>query len=138
VGGQSSGKSSLLENLTGFSFPRGQGLCTRYATQITLRQSAAESVVISIIPRRDADQDLEDRLRAFRHELVDFDGKQLAGVIEKVSERCFRSNLRSCSNDCQANKEMGIRVGASKDDASLPMFSDDILKVEISGPEVIM
>ena len=39
---------------------------------------------------------------------------------------------------CQANKEMGIRVGASQDDASLPMFSDDILKVEISGPEVIM
>ena len=31
---------------------------------------------------------------------------------------------------------MGIRAGENKDDASLPMFSDDILKVEISGPDV--
>lgn len=31
---------------------------------------------------------------------------------------------------------MGIRSGASKDDMSLPLFSDDILKVEISGPKV--
>lgn len=31
---------------------------------------------------------------------------------------------------------MGIRAGESKDDMSLPMFSDDILKVEISGPDV--
>ncbi|KAI8945910.1 P-loop containing nucleoside triphosphate hydrolase protein [Xylaria longipes] len=35
VGDQSSGKSSLLESLTGFAFPRAPGLCTRYATQIT-------------------------------------------------------------------------------------------------------
>lgn len=31
---------------------------------------------------------------------------------------------------------MGIRSGDNKDDTSLPMFSDDILKVEISGPDV--
>ena len=31
---------------------------------------------------------------------------------------------------------MGIRSGATQDDVSLPMFSDDILKIEISGPEV--
>ncbi|KAK4100262.1 hypothetical protein N658DRAFT_524846 [Parathielavia hyrcaniae] len=94
VGSQSSGKSSLLESLTGFSFPRGQGLCTRYATQITLRRNEAQST-----------------------ELNGFDGRELASVIEK------------------ANTAMGIRSGASKDDTSLPMFSGDILKVEISGPE---
>lgn len=38
VGDQSSGKSSLLESLTGIPFPRGQELCTRYATQITQRR----------------------------------------------------------------------------------------------------
>ncbi len=36
----------------------------------------------------------------------------------------------------QANAAMGIRFGPSKDNMTLPMFSDDILKVEISGPEV--
>jgi hypothetical protein len=40
VGDRSSGKSSLLESLTGIPFPRGQELCTRYATQITHRREA--------------------------------------------------------------------------------------------------
>jgi len=31
---------------------------------------------------------------------------------------------------------MGIRTASTKDDLSLPVFSDDILKVEISGPNV--
>jgi hypothetical protein len=85
VGSQSSGKSSLIESVTGFSFPRGQGLCTRYATQITLRRNPVTSIVISIIPWHDSDQERKDRLREFRHELNEFDGKELATVIEKVS-----------------------------------------------------
>ncbi|KAH8841775.1 Dynamin- protein 4C [Pyricularia oryzae] len=32
VGDQSSGKSSVLESITGFAFPRAAELCTRYAT----------------------------------------------------------------------------------------------------------
>lgn len=32
VGHQSSGKSSVLEGLTGLPFPRDSGLCTRFAT----------------------------------------------------------------------------------------------------------
>ncbi|KAK3352310.1 P-loop containing nucleoside triphosphate hydrolase protein [Lasiosphaeria hispida] len=117
VGGQSSGKSSLLESLTGFSFPRGQGLCTRYATQITLRRNPVKSVVISITPRADADQFLNERLRAFRRELEDFENQGLTSVIE------------------EANTAMGIRSGSEKNNTSLPMFSNDILKIEISGPK---
>ncbi|KAL2266992.1 hypothetical protein VTJ83DRAFT_4269 [Remersonia thermophila] len=116
VGSQSSGKSSLLESLTGFAFPRGQGLCTRYATQITLRRSAAKRTVITIIPWSDSSQARKDRLRAFHRELDSFDGTALGRVIE------------------EANEVMGVR-SAFSNDASLPMFSDDILKVEISGPE---
>jgi GTPase SAR1 family protein len=85
VGSQSSGKSSLLESITGFSFPRGQGLCTRYATQITLRRNPVTSTVISIIPHSDSGQDRKDELRGFHQELTDFDGKTLAGVINKAS-----------------------------------------------------
>jgi len=118
VGSQSSGKSSLLENLTGFAFPRGQGLCTRYATQITLRRHSVKSIVISITPRHDADVELKEKLREFHRELDDFDGRTLGKVIE------------------EANTAMGIRSGPMKDDQSLPVFSEDILKVEISGPEV--
>lgn len=47
VGDQSSGKSSVLESLTGFSFPRAAGLCTRYATQITCCHDPVKGVNIS-------------------------------------------------------------------------------------------
>jgi GTPase SAR1 family protein len=118
VGNQSSGKSSLLESLTGFSFPRGQGLCTRYATQITLRRHpTSRKVVVSITPRRNADPELNEKLRACRKEYSEFDGSELPKVMDIV------------------NKTMGIRAGAANDDPNLPMFSDDILKIEISGPE---
>ena len=39
VGDQSSGKSSVLEGLTDLPFPRDNGLCTRFATQICLPSS---------------------------------------------------------------------------------------------------
>lgn len=50
MGDQSSGKSSLLESLTGIPFPRDVGLCTRYATQITQRRDDVVRVDIGIIP----------------------------------------------------------------------------------------
>ncbi|KAF9581759.1 hypothetical protein BGW38_001110 [Lunasporangiospora selenospora] len=39
IGEQSSGKSSVLEAITKLSFPRKMGTCTRFATQVNLRQS---------------------------------------------------------------------------------------------------
>ncbi|KAK1977459.1 P-loop containing nucleoside triphosphate hydrolase protein [Colletotrichum cereale] len=39
-GDQSAGKSSVLERLTGIPFPRQDGLCTRFATEINLQHSA--------------------------------------------------------------------------------------------------
>ncbi|EGZ73866.1 hypothetical protein NEUTE2DRAFT_59733 [Neurospora tetrasperma FGSC 2509] len=62
-------------------------------------------------------QKLRETLRAFRHELTDFRPEDVAGVIEK------------------ANMVMEIRSGINKDILSLPMFSDDILKIEISSPD---
>ncbi|KAL4959231.1 uncharacterized protein BDV14DRAFT_185050, partial [Aspergillus stella-maris] len=37
AGDQSAGKSSVLEGFTGFPYPRQDGLCTRFATEISLR-----------------------------------------------------------------------------------------------------
>lgn len=52
VGDQSSGKSSLLDGLTGLYFPVASDLCTRHATQIVLRRVAAHEAAlrISILP----------------------------------------------------------------------------------------
>lgn len=37
MGDQSSGKSSVLEAISGIPFPRGAGLVTRCATQLTMK-----------------------------------------------------------------------------------------------------
>ncbi|GAB1316632.1 P-loop containing nucleoside triphosphate hydrolase protein [Madurella fahalii] len=116
VGGQSSGKSSLLESLTGFSFPRGQGLCTRYATQITLRRSQITNTAISITPGPHSNSDRKEQLRAFRYDARGFQGERLANIIDEAGE------------------VMGIRSNRGPGKSNRPMFSSDILKIEISGP----
>ncbi|KUI54190.1 Interferon-induced GTP-binding protein Mx1 [Cytospora mali] len=120
VGDQSSGKSSVLESLTGFSFPRAAGLCTRYATQITCRRELQRSVSITIIPRPDANDFVKQRLRKFHRYVDAIDGQDFAEIFG------------------EANYAMGIRSGAGLDkdeDEDLITFSEDILKIEISGPD---
>ncbi|KXJ85102.1 interferon-induced GTP-binding protein Mx2 [Microdochium bolleyi] len=113
VGDQSSGKSSVLEGLTGFSFPRAAGLCTRYATQITCRREARESVSITIIPRPLADDALKKKLQGFQRSATKLDNNELANVFE------------------EANQVMGIRMGTTDDAEVGRAFSEDILKIEI-------
>lgn len=84
VGDQSSGKSSVLESLTGFSFPRAAGLCTRYATQITCCREPVPSIQVSIIPRPDADDALKERLVKFQRSVESLDNDALAGVFKEV------------------------------------------------------
>ncbi|PKS11166.1 hypothetical protein jhhlp_002927 [Lomentospora prolificans] len=116
VGDQSSGKSSVLESLTGFSFPRAAGLCTRYATQITCSRVSEECVDISIIPRPDADEALKERLISFHRRLTHLDNTELAKVFE------------------EANQAMGINMSDGATNVG-GAFSEDILKIVISGPE---
>lgn len=73
VGDQSSGKSSLLESLTGIPFPNGQGLCTRYATQITHRRDSVQDITVSIIPGPDATDKEKTRLSSYHHSVKDTD-----------------------------------------------------------------
>ena len=84
VGDQSSGKSSVLESLTGFSFPHAAGLCTRYATLITCCREPVSSIHVSIIPRPDADDTLKERLVKFQRSVESLDNAALAGVFEEV------------------------------------------------------
>ncbi|CAG9950824.1 unnamed protein product [Clonostachys rosea f. rosea IK726] len=119
VGDQSSGKSSVLESITGFSFPRDAGLCTRYATQITCVRQTLSKVSVSIIPRPDAEGPHKDRLTAFHRQLSQLNDGDLANMFD------------------EANAAMGICMGTIGDSPALPAFSEDMLKIEISGPEQI-
>src|SRR5271154_1391662 len=46
VGDQSSGKSSVLEAITGVPFPRNSGMCTKFPTQINLRKAPQPSFAV--------------------------------------------------------------------------------------------
>ena len=82
---QASGKSSVLEGLTELPFPRDSGLCTRFATQITFRRAANESVNVSIIPASTSSQERKERLRGFQKRLAALDGEEFVNILSQVS-----------------------------------------------------
>ncbi|KAK3045424.1 hypothetical protein LTR09_012975 [Extremus antarcticus] len=124
VGDQSSGKSSLLEGLTGLSFPIASELCTRFATQIVLRRSPTDqgSVKVSILPGPTAinDESQKSHLQSFAREI---EGCSLSAAdFENILD--------------EAAVHMGLPAASDLAVADLPKrFSDDVLKIELSGPE---
>ena len=92
VGDQSSGKSSLLEGLTGLSFPIASDLCTRFATQIVLRRAPDEesSIKVSIIPGPTAngDEAEKQKLSKFGRSIQGHDlrSEDFASVLDEVPQ----------------------------------------------------
>lgn len=97
VGDQSSGKSSLLEGLTGISFPIASELCTRFATQIVLRRAPASEAAVSVSiipgPTANADETTKKKLLEFGRtmEAKDFGIEQFGTILDEV-----RSPLNCC------------------------------------------
>ncbi|PNP61188.1 hypothetical protein FNYG_14105 [Fusarium nygamai] len=117
VGDQSSGKSSLLENLTGIPFPRGQELYTRYATQITHRRDAMSRIAISIIPGPTAPVEHREKLESFNKEVHSTEqlNTEFPDILNKV------------------NTLMGIKT--SRNPGGIKTFTEDVLKIERCGPD---
>ena len=107
-GDQSSGKSSILEAISGVSFPVKANTGTRFPTELILRRNIVTSVKVSIAPHHSRSDHEKTKLGQFRQELGDF--SDLPSLIEKASA------------------VMGILpIGKA--------FSGDILRVEVSGPD---
>lgn len=106
-GDQSSGKSSVLQAISGLSFPRKDNLCTRFATEVILRRVSAKGISVSIVPGHDRSATDRERLSNFRFSLLN--ASDFASLFEK------------------AKVIMGLTEHGSA-------FSKDILRVEISGP----
>ncbi|KAI9716189.1 MAG: hypothetical protein M1828_000415 [Chrysothrix sp. TS-e1954] len=117
VGDQSSGKSSVLEGLVGFSFPRDKGLCTRYATQIVFKRTTTLSgrhISASIIPDENSSAGHQAEARNWtKSNLSQLDNKVFSAII------------------AEATNVMGLGDKFS-DHAT---FSNDKLRLEISGPK---
>lgn len=90
MGDQSSGKSSLLEGLTGLSFPVASELCTRFATQIVLRRAPASEAAVSVSiipgPAANADEATKKKLLEFERtmEAKDFGAAQFSAILDEV------------------------------------------------------
>ncbi|KAF4207309.1 hypothetical protein CNMCM8927_003583 [Aspergillus lentulus] len=124
VGDQSSGKSSVLEALTGLSFPIASDLCTRHATQIELRRASAEdaAVKITIIPGPTArmNDEVKERLLNFERRLPveQFGPAEFTRIFDEAAQ-CM--GVPGPNTESLENLEK--------------RFSDDILRIELSGPE---
>lgn len=106
-GDQSSGKSSCLEAISGIPFQRKDTLCTRFATELVLRKSLTESVVVNIVPSQQRSKKESQELANFQYTLESFE--ELPALIESAK----------------------VILGLDKPGSG---FSSDILRIEISGP----
>ncbi|KAI1347300.1 P-loop containing nucleoside triphosphate hydrolase protein [Xylaria sp. FL0043] len=106
-GDQSSGKSSVLEAISGVPFPVKSNLCTRFPTELILRRSPSTDVTVSIIPHTSLTGEKKKTLSAFHEKLDGFEG-----VPELIES---------------AKVAMGISMQGKG-------FSKDLLRIEISGP----
>ncbi|KAH7304159.1 P-loop containing nucleoside triphosphate hydrolase protein [Stachybotrys elegans] len=122
VGGQSTGKSSLLQTLTKYPFPIGAGCCTRFATRIVSSRAAPGTkgrVKITIVPP-DIDipglrQVPRESYTEFSHIKESFTAEEFADIVEEASTKYMKINPG--------------RNGANKKN-----FAAEVLKVEITGP----
>jgi GTPase SAR1 family protein len=115
-GDQSAGKSSVLEALTEIPFPRKDNLCTRYPTEIILRQAKSDSLQIRVIPGPERSAEEQKSIKDFRESITSFE--ELPQVMAKATE------------------VMGIdkENGDGSDTNHRHAFARDVLSVEIEGP----
>ena len=107
-GDQSSGKSSVLEAISGVSFPVKSNLSTRFPTELVLRKTSQMGVTVSIVPHQARTDSERLALSGFHEKLEGFEG--LPNLIEN------------------AKAAMGISTHGKA-------FSKDLLRVEVSGPD---
>lgn len=106
-GDQSAGKSSVLEAISGMTFPTKDNLCTRFPTELILRRHAQNAVKISINPDPERSAEEKARLRGFN---VDTQSSEpdIGTIVEKAKESMDLSETRK--------------------------FSTDVLRIELCGP----
>lgn len=107
-GDQSSGKSSSLEAISGIPFPTKDNLCTRFATEVILRRTSVVTASVAIVPSQTRSESERAKLLGFRETIVSF--KDFPSLVER------------------AKAAMGVSMAGNA-------FSNDILRVEVSGPD---
>ncbi|KAI1263399.1 P-loop containing nucleoside triphosphate hydrolase protein [Xylariaceae sp. FL1019] len=108
-GDQSSGKSSALSAIIGGpSFPTKETLCTRFATELILRRSQSRTATARILPGHGRSQKEKEQLA--KAQFYQPDGIDISAIVK------------------DAQKTMALCNKSQ-------MFYDDVLQIEITGPQ---
>jgi hypothetical protein len=107
-GDQSAGKSSVLEAISGMSFPtKDGGVCTRFATELVLRRGREVNIKVSITPGESRFGEDKERLESWQPKAsIDKEG---LGTVTDEAKR------------------------AMADTTSTGEFYEDILRIELTG-----
>ncbi|KAF2436351.1 dynamin family protein [Tothia fuscella] len=109
-GDQSSGKSSVLEAISHLSFPKGQGFCTAFPTELALRRSATHNTSVSIQPAPGRTEEAKVILSTFpSHEETIEDFKNVVESAKKELAKCDPTKNGSVFKDT-------LRVEVSRPD----------------------
>lgn len=106
-GDQSSGKSSVLESISGVKFPVSDGICTRFAIHLVLRRSTSNARSVKIEPGKSSSDEQKSDIKTFN------EAKEYSEDLPEIIE--------------QAKKIMDLSEKGN--------FSDARLRIEVSGPD---
>jgi GTP-binding protein EngB required for normal cell division len=121
-GDQSAGKSSVLEAISRMPFPTKDGLCTRFATELVLRRGPDANAKVSIIPSESRFGEDREILKSWQPQ-ADI-GPGGLGLVTEEAELVMADPTAASTADT-----------AGRSTSTGREFFDDILRVELTGPE---
>ncbi|KAK2686844.1 hypothetical protein QWA68_014729 [Fusarium oxysporum] len=136
VGDQSSGKSSVLEAIAGYPFPVDDQLCTRFPTKLIMRRSKDRHFRVSIEPGKSRDDAEKIRLLQFSAPTQSGHGLDLGGVVKKAAGAL---GVHFTTKSHKQTKKISNSKNAKNTSADLTQardFADDVLKIQICGPDL--
>ncbi|TFY61378.1 hypothetical protein EVJ58_g4548 [Rhodofomes roseus] len=126
IGSQSTGKSSLLENICGITLPRASGTCTRCPTECRLSHSSSPwkcTVTLRLLTDRHG-QAVQIRTVPFGDAILD---------ATEVADRISRAQ-RAILNP---STEASFFLTGGEETTPETTFSRNCVSLEISGPDVV-
>jgi hypothetical protein len=118
-GDKSSGKSCVLEAISGLCFPTNSVLCTRFATELILRRSPKTNILATIITGDDRSAFEKETSETWKCNL--FELSEFALIVD-LAQRAI--GLTSRKNSAPTRKN------ASSSDRAI---SSDVVRVEMTG-----
>lgn len=131
IGSQSTGKSSVLEALSGIAFPRASGTCTRCPTEVRLFNASGEwSCKVTLRIDRDAKNQLLEKPR------IQMFGPTITNKAE-VQERIQAAQRAILNPDKDPLSFIGTKIDPNQTIENQISFSENTICLDIRGNDLI-